>query len=469
MTKWRIRNGTLLRTGLMSLILVVVSGHYDPALHAQESSGQTASDESLWTRDGVDWPAFLGPDRDGRSAETGLSFDWSTRLPPVVWTRRVGEGYGAGSVANGRYFHFDRVRDQARLTCLNAESGEQLWQFVYATDYEDLYGFDGGPRSSPLIDAGRVYVFGVEGMLHCLSATRGDLIWKLDTARRFGVIQNFFGVGSSPLIHNDLLIVMAGGSPPESRSVPPGQLDRVEPNGTGIVAFDKANGEIRYQSIDDLASYASPVVTEIDGKPTGLAMMRSGLVAFNPANGDPLWTYPFRARKLESVNASTPVVCDRGILITESYGPGGALLPLQRLAAEPVQPIWADRGRRDKSLACHWNTPVVIGDYAWASSGEKMSTAELRCVRLSDGTVQWSTPGLTRCSLTVADNHLICLAENGSLLALRADPDQMDVVGKIEASQLDLVAPCWAAPVLSHGYLYIRDKSRIICLDLRSE
>ncbi len=457
------------RTGLAGLFLMAFTTTCLARQTGPPSTGSVPTADSLWTRDGIDWPGFLGPHRDGQSAETSLRFDWTTRPPRVVWTKRIGEGYGAGSVARGRFYHFDRIGDQARLTCLHAETGQPLWQFEYSTDYQDMYGFDGGPRSSPLIDDQRVYIFGVEGMLHCLNADTGDVIWKVDTSRRFGVIQNFFGVGSSPVIHNDLLIVMVGGSPPKSREIPPGQLDRVTANGTGIVAFDRMTGEVRYQTINDLASYSSPVIAEIEGQATGLALMRSGLCLFDPASGDSLWSFPFRARKLESVNASTPQVTTDGILITESYGPGGALLPRQRAKAEAIRPIWADQGKRDQVLACHWNTPVVIDGYAWGSSGEKMGTARLQCIRLADGALQWSEPGLSRCSLTAADGHVICLAETGKLLAFRPDPERMDVCGVVEPSALDLVAPCWAAPVVSHGYLYLRGKARIVCLDIRAE
>ena len=125
------------------------------------------------------------------------------------------------------------------------KTGEELWKFEYPTDYEDLYGYNGGPRCSPLVEGNRVYIFGAEGMLHCLNATNGELFWKVDTKKDFGVIQNFFGVGSTPVIEGDLLIVMIGGSPPDAQNVPPGQLNLVQTNETGIVAFTKFTGEVK--------------------------------------------------------------------------------------------------------------------------------------------------------------------------------------------------------------------------------
>ena len=452
---------------IFTLLLCCEAAALAPAQDALPAGAGLAEQDSLWSRPGQDWPGFLGPCRNGHSAETGLRFDWTERPPRLVWQYRVGEGYGSGSVADGRFYHFDRLRDQARLLCLHAETGQLLWQFEYDTDYRDLYGFDGGPRSSPLVEGGHVYIHGVEGMLHCLNARTGEPVWKLDTARRFGVIQNFFGAGSSPLVHGNRLIVMIGGSPPEAAALPPGQLDRVRPNGSGVVGFDKTSGEILYTSGDDLASYASPVIGELEGETVLLAMMRSGLHHFDPVSGESLGFFPHRARKLESVNASTPLLTAEGILITESYGPGGCLLPAARHISPDLEPRWSDAGQREKRLDCHWNTPVVLGDHAWASTGEKKSSAQLRCIRVRDGEIMWSEPGLTRSSLTAVDGHLICLTETGNLLALRADPREMDVVGKIDRAQLGTVEPCWAAPLVAHGYLYIRDRSRIYCLDIR--
>lgn len=449
-------------TAVLGLVCLGILQHELTAQEIEVSKNPTQQN-NLWTRSGLDWPSFLGPNRDGKSAEKGLDFAWSDQNPKVIWKVRVGEGYGIGSLAEGRYFHFDRFRDEARLRAFHAETGELLWEFKYPTTYSDMYGFDGGPRSSPVIDEGRVYIHGVEGLLHCLDTKTGQEIWSLDTNEKFGVIQNFFGVGSTPLVYKDLLIVMIGGSPAADREIPFGRLAEVKPNGSGIVAFDKRTGAVRYQTINDLASYASPVVCNFNGRPTGLALTRSGLFSFNPDTGEVGFEFPFRARKYESVNASTPVVSGSQILLTESYGPGGVLLDSTE---DPPKPVWADDGGRDRALACHWNTPIIVDGYAYGSSGEKTAQAMLRCVRLTDGQVMWEQPRLTRCSLTLVDGHLICLCEDGRLFSFQPDPTQFIPIGEVQSEDIRLVYPCWANPVVSHGYLYVRGKAFVWCLDI---
>lgn len=427
---------------------------------------------------GGDWPCFLGPSQDSKSPETGILTTWPKTGPRLVWQAPVGLGYSMPTVSRGRLFLFDAVGNTARLRCLNSETGAGLWEFEYPFEYEDLYGYDNGPRAFPVVDEDRVYLYGVEGTLHCLAVEDGKKLWSVDTVKQFGVVQNFFGVGSTPIVAGELLIVQVGGSPPESQRVPPGQLDRVVANGTAIVAFDKRTGEVRYKSGDELASYSVPVSATIKGRQWGFLFARGGLLGFDPTSGAIEFHYPWRAKVLESVNASSPVVVDDYVFISETYGPGSSLLK-----AKPggYDVVWSDADRRrDKSLQTHWNTPVHHEGFLYASSGRHTDEAELRCVELLTGKVRWSEPGLTRCSLLYVDGHFVCLAEYGKLYLLRATPEKFDLVASAviqdPAENTSLFGPtnlvqypAWAAPVLSHGLLYVRGKNRLLCLELIPE
>ena len=216
-------------------------------------------------RFGEDWPVFLGPHGDGKSTETGIITNWRDGGLRVVWQFPLEESYGTCTVSRGRVYQFDRQVGKGTLLCLHSETGRQLWKYSYQYDYTDTYGYNSGPRTSPLVDGDRVFLFDVSGNLICVGAADGKEIWKVDTSKQFGVVQNFFGVGSNPVLVGNLLIVMVGGSPPESQNVAPGQLDRVIGNGSGIVAFNKFNGKVVYQLTDELASYASLKVVDHGG------------------------------------------------------------------------------------------------------------------------------------------------------------------------------------------------------------
>ncbi len=425
--------------------------------------------QNLWTRQtGCDWPTFLGPSGNGASPETGILTDWRTDKLRIVWRKKLGEGYGMGSVSAGRYFHFDRHNGEARVRCFRAETGKELWEFRYPSNYNDLYGYDSGPRASPVVDNDRVYLFGVEGMLHCLQTDTGRLIWRLDTAKEFGVIQNFFGVASTPVIYKNLLLVMVGGSPPESQNVPPGQIDRVKPNGSGVVAFDKFTGKVRYRIADELASYATIKLSTLNSRPVALAWLRGSLVQFDPDSGEVIWEFPWRSRKLESVNASTPVVDQQYVFLSECYELGSVLL---KIVGDQYEIVWSDKGKREKSMEAHWNTPVMIDGMIYGCSGRHSGGAELRCVEFLSGKVRWSQPGYARSSLTSIDGHLILLDEQGKLALLRENSDRFDLVTEFEGGKdaIRFKPPCWAAPIVSHGLMFVRGKDELVCFDLIPE
>ena len=429
------------------------------------------------SRPGVDWPCFLGPTHDGRSSEVGIVTDWPANGPTIVWQRKLGTGYGSPVTSAGRLFQFDRVADRERLVALDSETGKQLWEFSYPTSFEDMYGYDNGPRGSPVVDGDRVYILGAHGMLHCLNVADGRAQWRLDTMTEYGVVENFFGVGSTPLVEGDLLIVPVGGSPPEAQQVPRGQLDRVKGNNSAVVALDKLSGQPRYTLSDELASYASPVATTIGERRWCFHFARGGLLGFDPRSGKLDFHFPWRATVLESVNASNPVVIGDLVFVSETYGTGGALLKVRPGGFDVV---WSDaERRRDKALQTHWNTAVHHDGYLYASSGRHSENAELRCVELRTGRVMWSEPELTRSSLLYVDGHFVCLTEYGELILLKATPERYTPIARVQPVKTDEVAtdagfqprplleyPAWAAPVLSHGLLYVRGRDRLVCYEL---
>jgi outer membrane protein assembly factor BamB len=415
---------------------------------------------------GSDWPCFLGPTGDSISTEKGIRTPWPDAGPRVVWHKRLGTGYGMPTISRGRLFLFDRVGDRARLNCWKSETAEPLWTFEYPTDYRDYYGYNNGPRCCPVVDGDRVYVFGAEGMLHCVRAVDGKLVWKMDTRAEFHVVQNFFGVGGTPVVEGDLLLVQVGGSPKGSDA---DDFAALKGDGSGLVAFDKYTGKVRYRATDELASYAGPVLATIGERRWCFLFARGGLVGLDPANGKVDFHYPWRSRNLESVNASNPVVVGNRVFISETYGPGSALLEFHPGGCKEV---WTDAAKgRDKSMQCHWNTPIHVDGYLYGCSGRHTQNADLRCIELATGKVMWRQPRLTRTSLLLADGHFICLGEDGILRVLKVNPHRFEEISAVELRSPDqdqplLEYPCWAAPILSHGLLYVRGHDRLVCLEL---
>lgn len=442
---------------------------------------------------GDDWNRFLGPAGDGKSNETGIVVEiWADDGPPLLWQRPIGEGYAAPAISRGRLYLFDREGDTVRLVSLDARNGEELWTSEYTTEYEDLYGYSNGPRAAPVVDVETdlIFTFGAGGRLRSHRVDDGSLVWEVDTVAEFGVIQNFFGAGSVPIIEGDLLIAAVGGSPTDSPDIMSGE---VAGNGSGIVAFDKRTGEVRYRVSDELASYSSPIIVNVGDRRRGYLLARGGLIGFDPANGAIDFHFPFRSKKLESVNAANPVVVDDTVFITECYGPGSALL---RVHAEGFDVLRQETQRRDQSMSSHFMTPIYHEGILYGSSGRGSGEAELRAIDYETGKILWSEPGLGRVTLLYVDGHLIVFTERGQLLLIEATPERYHVLAdvtpllpeSVRVADLDsskstgesrtdetaegssphqlLQYPAWSAPVLSHGILYLRGKGRLAAMEL---
>lgn len=413
---------------------------------------------------GSDWPTLGGPNGDFSSPEKGILTDWPRAGLKKLWAVPLGEGYAPPVVAGGRVYHFDRFGDAATLTCRDAATGAEKWKYSYPTEYVDSYGYEPGPRACPVVDGDRVYLHGVDGMLCCVSTADGKEVWRRDTKREYRFHQNFFGVGSVPLVVDDLLIVPVGGSPRGPRPI---DLRDARGNGSAIVAFDKKTGAERYKFGDELASYSSPLPATFHGQKTVLYFARGGLIGFDPANGRLRFEYPWRAKAMESANAANPVVVGDTILLTECYEKGAVLL---RVTKEMnLEPVWSDEenDRREKTLLGHWCTPVADGAYLYGCSGRHESEADLRCVELATGKVLWVQPRTRRCTLAKVDGHILCLAENGTLILFKPNPKTFEPVAVWDESRNeDLLPPCWAPPVVSHGRLYMRGQGRLACYEL---
>ncbi len=421
-----------------------------------------------------DWPRFLGKGYDGVAVDAASGIDW-TRPARFMWSIELGEGYGIGSVAGGNFFQSDAEGGRfgsgtrERLRCFDLTTGREKWSKSEPLSYRDIYGYENGPRSSPAIAGDRVITFGVAGQLVCRNVENGETLWSVDTNEKYGVVQNFFGVGSSPLVLGDVVIVMVGGSPAEDQSIAPGDLDRVSPNGSAVVAFDLATGEERWKCGDDLASYSSPRPIVIDDETLVLVFARNGLLAIDPVQGQVRWRFDHRASILESVNAMMPVVDGDRVFISECYQVGSALL---RVSKDSAQVVWQDDVRqREKAMRCHWSTPILVDGYLYGCSGRNAPDSDFRCIEFSTGKVQWMDPRRTRSSVTRVGEHLLVMEERGRLQVLKVNPTKMEEIaawdlGQAEGDRPALRSPCWSAPVVIGNQLIVRGDDRVISLSL---
>jgi outer membrane protein assembly factor BamB len=387
----------------------------------------------------TDWPQFLGPTRNGVSPENGLLQTWGEKGPPVLWEKEVGEGYSGPVVVGDRLILFHRVGAEEVVECLDAAGGKPKWKYAYATAYRDALGKGDGPRSTPVVSEGRVYTLGAEGGLLCLDMEKGTKVWSRALVNDYKIKQSYFGVGTTPLVEGDLLLVNVGGG-----------------KGAGIVAFNKADGKEVWKATDHDASYSSPVAATIDGVRHVLFFTREGIVSLDPANGAVRFTKHWRAKIDASVNAATPVLVDDQVFVTASYGTGALLAKVKK---DKLEEVWSN----DETLSCHFDTPVYRDGYLYGFDGREESGAVLRCVELKSGKGKWEKKGFGTGSMILADGNLILMSENGELVLLGATPEKYDEKAKAPV----LASPVRAYMALANGRLYGRDNKKLVCWNLK--
>lgn len=441
-----------------------------------------------------DWPWFLGPRHDGTSTETDVLLKWPAAGPDIVWKQSVGTGYSAPSILGDRLVVHHRLQDEEIVSCRSVADGKQIWEHRYPSQFSDPYGYNNGPRCSPILHDGRCYTLGAEGVLCCCDLQTGKLLWKHDLQKEFELPDWFFGVGCSPILDGERLIVLVGGQP-----------------NSGVVAFNIHDGSRLWEAVgkdtwngmtdihtekryewtgsEMVVSYASPVIATIHGQRHLLCLMRQGLVSLNPETGAQNFAYWFRPRVHESVNAARPVVIDDQIFLSAAYRLGSALLKVKP-DGKSFEEVWTSG---DNMLA-HWSTPIHIDGYIYGFSGRHENDGELRCLRLTDGEVMWQTTGFSgnvrelardrqtgkiintvtkepvpfpyygRGSLIQVGDRFVVLGERGTLAVVHVNSEEFKEDCRTAFDEIHY--PAWAAPVLSNGRLYLRSEDWLMALDV---
>jgi len=483
---------------LAATSVLVVSGACNAAAEPHAAADKTQDvprDEDAPLRAGEDWPQFLGPGGTGVAVETGLLEPWPEDGPPVAWTKRIGTGYSAPSVRGRRLVLHHRLRNHEIVECLDARTGDELWRYEYESHFSDPFGYNNGPRCTPLLTEDRCYTFGAEGMLVCLTLETGEKIWSRDTQQEFDLPQWFFGVGCTPILEGNLLVVLVGGQPD-----------------SGVVAFDAESGKTVWESVgketwdgaptgspeepkyawtgeEQIASYSSPIAATIHGQRHLLCLLRQGLVSLDPAGGRLNFKYWFRSSDYESVNAARPVVIGDKIFLSAAYRVGSALLQVNE-DGKGYRELW----RNPRNMLNHWSTSIHVDGYIYGFSGRHENEGTLRCLELETGKVMWQTSGYEgdvnhlrqnpatgqvidaetkkevpwpffgRGSKIRVGDRFIVLGERGTLALLKINPREFEELARTSYPQIRY--PAWAAPVLSRKRLYLRSETSLLCLDL---
>ena len=380
-----------------------------------------------------DWPRWRGPRGDQISRET-LPDKFPGGGPAQLWAADVGIGYASPVVAAGRVYLFSLTGPREVLTAFDANSGKIVWNVEGGAGWASAYA---GTRATPAIDGDRIYTYGGSGELTCRALADGAPRWKRNILSETNSTTNQWGIASSPLVDAGRVYVQSGKGGPIA------------------VALDKSTGAVAWKSqATGTGGYAAPILIDAAGTPQLIVFAGEAVIAMNPADGRTIWQHPWQTSY--DVNASTPIYRDGKLFITSEYDHGGALLQVTPTGAKV---LW-----ENKHILGKFQGAILDGDHLYANSA-----GTLVCVSWADGSLKWKAtdtklrlgPGG---SLIRAGDKLLAMSERGKLSLLRATPDGHQLLdqadGAVDGKEV------WATPVLHGGRLYAKGAQELVCLDL---
>ncbi|HVS39586.1 MAG TPA: PQQ-binding-like beta-propeller repeat protein [Gemmataceae bacterium] len=397
-----------------------------------------------------DFTQFLGPDRNATVRGIRLDPDWAAHPPHELWrTTDVGAGWGAFAVAGDLAITQEQRDREEVIVARDRKTGKPVWSHANTVRFVDTTHMGGdGPRATPTIASfpngslgTRVFAHGSTGILDCLDASTGQLLWSQDTLGKSSEGNIQWGVSASPLVIEKLgLVVISLGS---------GGAD-----GT-LAAYDVKTGDRKWVAGADMASYASPMLATLGGKEQIVMINDQSVTGHDPADGKVLWDYKWKQTPAKA--SQPPVLPGDRLLLTADYGAPGVLLHVKHDGDQwTTEEIWTTQHMRTK-----FTTPVVRGHYAYGLDDDALA-----CIDLDDGGKQvWRAPRTDHAGfgqVLLVEDLLIVQAERGDVELVKVDPSGYQKLGALHA----FGGKTWNNPALAGNQLFVRNDQEAACYEL---
>ena len=390
------------------------------------------------SKSAADWPQFRGPNRDGISPDTGLLKRWPYAGPKLLWEAKgCGVGYSSVSVANGLIYTAGNVGGSTAVVAFDME-GRLQWQTEVGKAHEaSRYS---GTRSTPTIDADRLFFETPLAKVVCLDAKTGKEHWSFDMKEKFRCRSMGWAHAESPLVAGDNVMCS------------PGARD------AGVIALDKRTGRVVWTADTGggSAGYASLVLAGRKGRGQILAMTGTHVVGLNPKTGRLLWKFD-HVNKCKA-NCTNPIYDDGYVFIASGYGLGAVLV---KPSSRRVREVW-----RERALDNHHGGIVLVDGHLYGHGNK----GQWMCIEFKTGRVKYQRErGVGKGSVVYADGMLYCLGERGGKVGLvKATPHGHDVVSTFYVPNADRgQRDVWAHPVVCGGRLYLRNKDTLFVYDVK--
>jgi outer membrane protein assembly factor BamB len=292
-----------------------------------------------------------------------------------------------------------------------------------------------GPRATPTIADGRVYVMGATGILDCLDGATGSVIWSRDVLADTGGKNLRWGKSCSPLVVDAFVIVTGGDGP-----------------GPSLLAYDRRTGNPLWRSGTDQSAYCSPALATIGGSREVVVVNAHSVTGCDLGTGTQLWSFPWKGN-FPKVSQAVPFDGDR-LFISAGYGLGCSMLHISTDVGggQSVTQIWNSRKLKTEFTNIAVHNGLVYG----------LDDGVLTCLDPAAGGRHWRDGSYGHGQLLRAGNLLIVQSEAGDVALVDASPDKYHEIATFPA----LTSKTWNNPALSGHLLLVRNGHEAACYEL---
>lgn len=409
------------------------------------AAAATAAESSKKPDPGA-WPQFRGPNSGNAPALPSAA----NRLQiKKVWTQPTDSGFSSFAVSGGQAFTLVTRNGKETLVALDVKSGKEQWAKSMADAKYEGGGNSGdrqnsggdGPRSTPTVDSGKVYVIDGTLAVFCFDAKDGKEVWKYDVMAQAGGENIRWESAQSPLIDGDVLLLAGGG------------------RGKALIGLDKATGSVKWQAENDKMTHSTPVLAEIHGVHQCIFFTQDGLVSVDPQKGTVFWRAPF---PYKTSTAASPVVYEDIVFCSAGYGVGAGAFKISKSGSGfTAAELWRKPG---DEFGNHWSTPVAKDGYLYGMFGFKeYGKCPLACMDIKTGEFKWKQPGYGPGQVILSGDTIVALSDKGEVVFSKADPAKYT---ELKREKL-ITGKIWSYPVLAYNHLFARSTKEGGCWELR--
>lgn len=403
---------------------------------------------TAFSAESTDWGTFRGPSGNG-VVPALANAKWSLK---EVWKSPTNLGFSSFAESGGKVYTLVTGETDGNsgetIVCLDEKTGKQLWSKPLSIVPKYTGGGDSGTpdnkggdgsRSTPVVNAGKVYV--IDSMLgvFCFDAASGKQVWSHDVMKDNAGVQIKWENAASPVIDGDVLLLAGGGA------------------GQALIGLNKNTGKIVWKGEDDKMTHATPVLADILGVHQAIFFTQTGLVAVDPQKGSVIWRAPF---PYKVSTAASPVVFEDIVYCSAGYGVGAGAFKISKSGGKlEATQIW----RRENQCFNHWSTPVVKDGYLYGMfSFKEYGAGPLACVDIRTGEDKWAEKGFGPGQVILAGDKIIATSDKGEIVVVEAKPDKYKEVARKDV----LDGKVWSYPILANGKIFARSTTEGVCLDV---